>query len=177
MRHSDLILLGLLAEGPQHAYSLNQQIESMQVTAWARISQATVYRRLDRLEEEGFLGSEREREGSRPERTVYHLTPAGEERLEELVREALSSRDPPYSDRLVGGVFARAVLPGAEAREVLTEAIEEAGEKDRRLAGAAQRRISPVGEAIVEFYGRIVAAETELLRRLRSLAGQGRGDR
>lgn len=176
MRHSDLILLGLLADGPRHAYRLNRQIESMRVRSWAKISQATVYRGLDRLEEEGYLESEAEKEGSRPERTVYRLTGSGGERLRELVAEALSSGQPLYSDRLVGAAFSTVALSGDARGELLGGAIEAAEEKKRRLAESAEGRISPLGEAIVDFYRRVTDAEARLLRTVRSLdEGAGRG--
>lgn len=171
MRHSDLVLLGLLADGPRHGYQLNRQIEEMRIRSWARISQATVYRGLDRLEGDGCLETERERAGSRPERTVYRLTPAGKERLEKLVGEALSSEEPLYSDRLVGAAFSTVALSGDVRRELLESAVEEAEERKRRLPQASEDGTSALGEAIVDFYRRVTDAEARLLRAVRSLGG------
>lgn len=178
MRHSDLILLGLLSDGPAHAYRLNRQIEEMRVRSWARISQATVYRRLERLEDKGYLEvEENRRDGAGASRTVYRVTETGEERLTELVAEALGSDDPPYSDRLVGAAFSTVALPEGERRERLTAAVERREEAERRLAETAEGPISSLGEAIVDFYRRVNAAEARLLRRVRSLDGEGDGRR
>lgn len=170
MRHSDLVLLGLLADGPAHAYRLNRQIEQMRVRSWAKISQATVYRGLERLEEQGYLEAEEQRrEGGGTSRTLYRVTETGEERLAELVTEALGSEEPPYSDRLVGAAFSTVALSKEERRERLSAAVDRRDEAERRLADTAQGPISPLGEAIVEFYRRVTAAESRLLRRVRSL--------
>lgn len=180
MRHSDLVLLGLLADGAQHAYGLDQRIERMRIRSWARISSPTVYRRLNRLEEMGSLEAEREREGQLPERTVYRLTPAGEERLADLSAEALASGEPAYSDRLVGAVFSPVALTPEARRELLDAAVDEVEEKRRRLRESAREAegepISPVGAAIVDFYSRVAEAEARLLRTLRDLPSGGRPD-
>lgn len=174
MRHSDLVLLGLLADGPAHGYRLNQQIERMRVRSWSKISQATVYRRLERLEEQGYLEAEEERrEGGGASRTVYRVTATGEERLAELVVEALGSEEPPYSDRLVGAAFSTVALSGEKRRERLAAAAERLDDTERRLAERAEAPISPLGGAIVEFYRRVAEAEARLLRRVRSLGGEG----
>ncbi len=168
MRHSDLVVLGLLATGPQHGYELTNQLEAMQMRRWARISPATVYRRLDRLVEDGLLTSRTEREGDRPEREVHELTEEGRAALRELVREALASDTPVYSDRLVGAVFSLAGLPPGERNDLL----ERAAEARARDAAALDRELdagsSPAGEAVLRFYGAVAEAERRLLR---SLAG------
>lgn len=176
MRHSDLVLLGLLVDGPAHAYRLDQKIEQMHVRSWAKISQATVYRGLERLEEQGCLEARHERSGGAGGgRTIYRLTKEGEERLAELVVEALGSEEPIYTDRLVGAAFAAHALSEAERRERLEAAARRVEEAERRLAEAAEGRIAPLGEAIVDFHRRVSAAEARLLRRVRSLGAGGRG--
>lgn len=171
MRHSDLVLLGLLSDGPRHAYRLNRQIEKMRVRSWAKISQATVYRGLDRLKEAGYLEAEAEQDGGGASRTVYRITGAGKERLGELVAEALSSDESPYSDRVVGAVFSTVALSAAYRRDLLEVAIEEAELKKRRLVERSEDPTSPLGRAIIDFYRRVMDAEARLLRTVRSLDG------
>lgn len=166
MRHSDLVVLGLLAAGPQHGYELTRQLDAMRVRRWARISDPTVYRRLDRLREAGLLASRTEREGSRPEREVFELTGAGREALEELVREALSSEASVYSDRLVGAVFSLAALPPEVRSVALAEAAERRGAEAAELAEELEGGSSPAGEAVLRFYRAVARAEEALLREI-----------
>lgn len=173
MRHSDLVLLGLLAGGDRHGYELTREIEDMRLRWWAKISQATVYRGLKRLEDQGCLEAEPDREGNRPERTVYRLTPKGEERLEGLVREALASDEPVYSDRLVGAVFSVGALPPARRRQLLDGAVDALRKRERSLRDAREEGASPLGEAVVDFKLAVAEAEMELLRRLREADGDG----
>lgn len=164
MRHSDLVVLGLLAAGPQHGYELTNQLDAMRVRRWARISGPTVYRRLDRLREEGLLRSRTEREGSRPEREVFELEDAGRRALEELVREALSSEAPVYSDRLVGAVFSLAALPPEERSELLDRSARRRETEADELAEELDAGSSPAGEAVLRFYRSVAEAEAALLR-------------
>lgn len=166
MRHSDLVVLGLLAAGPEHGYELTGQLEAMQVRRWARISPATVYRRLDRLVEEGLLTSRTEREGQRPEREVHALTEEGREALAELVREALASEDPVYSDRVVGAVFSLAGLAPGVRNDLLEEAAAARGRDARALGEELVAGSSPAGEAVLHFYRAVAEAEQRLLRSL-----------
>lgn len=168
MRHSDLVVLGLLATGPQHGYELTNQLEAMQVRRWARISPATVYRRLDRLVEDDLLTSRTEREGDRPEREVHALSEEGRGRLAELIREALGSETPVYSDRLVGAVFSLAGLPPAERDDLLAEAAIARGREADALEEELTAGSSPAGEVVLRFYREVAEAEQRLLR---SLAG------
>lgn len=164
MRHSDLVVLGLLAAGPQHGYELTNQLEAMRMRRWARISEATVYRRLDRLESEGLLASRTEREGSRPEREVFELTADGREALDGLVRQALASEAPVYSDRVVGAVFSLAALPPGERSALLAEAAERRRAEASRLEEELGAGSSPAGEAVLRFYRAVAEAEAALMR-------------
>ena len=166
MRHSDLVVLGLLAAGPQHGYELTNQLEAMQVRRWARISPATVYRRLDRLAERGLLAVRTEREGDRPEREVHELTAEGRETLAEQVEKALRSEEPAYSDRVVGAVFALAGLAPDEREEALLSAAERREAETDALAEEIEAGSSAAGEAVLRFYRTVARAEAELLRTL-----------
>ncbi|HRE47304.1 MAG TPA: helix-turn-helix transcriptional regulator, partial [Aggregatilineales bacterium] len=70
------VLLGALSYQPLTGYQLKQFVDSSAKHFWyAQVSQ--IYRTLDGLEKEGFLRSEIETQEDRPDRRLYHLTPAG----------------------------------------------------------------------------------------------------
>lgn len=162
MRHSDLIILGLLAPRPRHGYELVQEIDSMRLRQWARIGSSTVYVALERLEDRGHLESTVDREGNRPQRNVYAITDAGRVRLGKLVKQALGSDEPVYSDRLVGGVFAALALGAEAAGEALGRASGARRQAAERLE-AVRPQASPVGRAIIDFQRRVAEAERRLL--------------
>jgi PadR family transcriptional regulator AphA len=71
-------LLGFVHQRPLHAYEIHQTLMRAEALGlvW-HIKQSLVYVYLERLEEEGYLTSILEPQGSRPPRKVLHLTPAG----------------------------------------------------------------------------------------------------
>jgi len=87
----DLILLGLAAGGPRSAYEMQKHVEYRNLSKWVRISTPSIYKKVIRLAEEGYLESRTEREGRMPEKTVYSITPKGRERFEALMRKGAAS--------------------------------------------------------------------------------------
>jgi DNA-binding PadR family transcriptional regulator len=71
-------LLGFVHQRPMHAYEIHQTLMRAEALGlvW-HIKQSLVYVYLERLEEEGYLTSRLEPQGSRPPRKVLHLTAAG----------------------------------------------------------------------------------------------------
>jgi len=84
----DLILLGLLMEGPRNAYELNKVVDQRQIRSWVKISEASVYRNLRSLADKGMLERHTTRDGLNPEKTVFSLTPDGRHHFTRLILEA-----------------------------------------------------------------------------------------
>lgn len=71
-------LLGFVQQRPLHAYEIYRQL--MQDQALGRVwhlKQSQLYALLTRLEDEGYLTSTMEPQGTRPPRKILHLTPSG----------------------------------------------------------------------------------------------------
>lgn len=70
-------LLGFLRE-PMHAYEIHQTLMQAEALGlvW-RMKQAQLYALLGRLEQEGYVASTTEPQGTRPPRKVLHLTVGG----------------------------------------------------------------------------------------------------
>ena len=171
MRHSDLVILGVLSAGARHGYDLAREIAAMNVRAWAQLGPSTIYRAVQRLEERGDLRGRVERDRARPERRVYEVTPQGRARLSELVRRAVASTEAPYSDRVVGAVFARHALGPDDAGGALTDAQRRLRESEDRIGAALGHGASPFGEAILRFYQAVARAEREALAELAAIDG------
>ncbi len=80
--HLDLLILSVLAEGPQHGYSVIEALRDRSEQAFD-LPEGTVYPVLHRLEQAGHLVSEWSVVGGRRRRT-YRLTPSGGTALAEL---------------------------------------------------------------------------------------------
>jgi DNA-binding PadR family transcriptional regulator len=90
----DLVLLGLLQDGPLHGYELKKLVEE-RMSQVAHIAPGTLYYTLKKLEKQSLIGHAREREGNRPERQVYSITDDGRARFTELLREAVHTDERP----------------------------------------------------------------------------------
>lgn len=50
INHTEFVVLGLLCEGPSHAYSINKKIEDRGMRDWTNIGRSSIYRVLKDLE-------------------------------------------------------------------------------------------------------------------------------
>jgi len=77
-------LLYLIKKSPSYGYQLTEEIGKLPFPGPLPDS-AAVYRMLRELEGNGLVRSEWEHGESGPSKRIYHITPAGEERLEAWV--------------------------------------------------------------------------------------------
>ncbi len=88
-------LLGLLSEGPKHAYQLEKDVQWRSMRVWTDLSMSSIYKLLRGLEKRGLVGGRSMiSEGNRT-RKVYELTPSGESQLEERLVHLLTEPDLP----------------------------------------------------------------------------------
>jgi len=79
-------ILGLLIRyGPQHGYSLKHIIED-RISDFAKIKLPSIYYHLDRLKEMGYVSESIDRDGNRPEKTVYSITEIGRRHFDVLYK-------------------------------------------------------------------------------------------
>jgi len=121
-RKNELAALGLVNREPMHGYGLTQAIQHMGLEQWTTVSRSSIYAALRRLAREGAVSISHEREGNAPERTVYHITPAGREMLHEILRESLAYVGPEDRYFYLGVAFADA-LPADEVVHVLEQRV------------------------------------------------------
>jgi len=112
----ELLLLGLLRQGATHGYQLHDFIER-NLAFCTDLKKATAYALLDKMQAKGWVSAEEVREGARPPKRVYRLTPAGEAAFQQLLRRSLSATD---EESDVGLAFIDA-LPADEARQLLAQ--------------------------------------------------------
>ena len=113
----ELLLLGLLRQQDMHGYQLHEFINRDLATC-TDLKKATAYYLLNKMADRGWVTQTTEREGNRPPRQVYSLTPAGEQAFQRLLRENLAAYQPVYFSGDIGLAFLDS-LPAAEALELL----------------------------------------------------------
>jgi DNA-binding PadR family transcriptional regulator len=112
VRHA---LLALLTEGPKYGLQLRQEFEARTGEVWP-LNVGQVYTTLQRLEREGYAGSdEADRDGVQKR---YRITDAGAAELDRWLRTPPGSVPPPR-DELVMKVQVAARLPGVDVRDIL----------------------------------------------------------
>src|SRR6266849_6235550 len=86
-----LSVLELLNERPMHPYELAATMRGRHYDEFVRLNFGSLYHTVEVLERDGWIvPAEREKEGRRPERTIYKLTPSGREMLVQVVSEILA---------------------------------------------------------------------------------------
>ena len=88
-----LAVLALLFERPMHPYEMAVTLKERHKEESIKLRYGSLYTVIDLLVARGLIvAKETSREGKRPERTVYRLTPSGLDELRDWMRELL--RDP-----------------------------------------------------------------------------------
>jgi len=94
-----VMVLALLREGDMHPYEMARLLRARRDDRIIPISHGTLYHTVSRLHGQGLLEEVGvDRDGNRPERTTYAVTPAGTEAVREWVRRELggSRRQTPF---------------------------------------------------------------------------------
>jgi DNA-binding PadR family transcriptional regulator len=83
-------ILSTLRDRPMHPYEIRQTMIERKHDEVIRMPGGSLYSTIDRLLADGYVAVvATEREGRRPERTIYDLTPEGEAALLDWLRDAL----------------------------------------------------------------------------------------
>jgi DNA-binding PadR family transcriptional regulator len=83
---TEFIVLGLLTHEDQSGYDLKQAIDRLISQFW-EVGYGQLYPTLHSLEEEGFVSVRSEPSEKGPERKVYSITPAGQQKLINWLRQ------------------------------------------------------------------------------------------
>jgi DNA-binding PadR family transcriptional regulator len=84
-------VLGLLEERPRHPYDIAYTMQVREMDEHIKLSLGTLYHVVEQLQRLGWIRpTETAREGRRPERTTYAVTPDGREQLHARLRELIA---------------------------------------------------------------------------------------
>ena len=135
-----LAVLSYLVQRPMHPYELSRTLRDNGDARSIKFNHGTLYMVVQQLEKAGFIAAqETNREGQRPERTVYALTEAGRHELRDWLRDLLGEPEHEYPAfvaalSLIGALPPSQVLP--QLRHRLQRLSEDAAEI-RRLIDTA----------------------------------------
>jgi DNA-binding PadR family transcriptional regulator len=116
-----LSILELLHERPMHPYELASTMRDRHQDEFIRLNFGSLYHTVDALERNGWIVStEREKEGNRPERTIYRLTDSGRDLLVRVVSDILAHPQREYLHFSAGLMFMHH-LDGKTAAELLEQ--------------------------------------------------------
>ena len=87
-----LAVLSCLHERPMHPYEISTTLRTRGKEQSIKLNYGSLYSVVESLQKHGLITSvETTREGRRPERTVYEITPAGVDEFEDWLSELLST--------------------------------------------------------------------------------------
>jgi DNA-binding PadR family transcriptional regulator len=116
-----LAVLACLAERPMHPYEIATTLRSRKKDESVKLNYGSLYTVVESLLRHGLIApQETEREGRRPERTVYRITPTGDVELREWVAALLRTPVNEFSQFAAGLSFMPA-LPPDEVVELLRQ--------------------------------------------------------
>src|SRR6516162_6030631 len=114
-----LAVMVLLFERPMHPYEMATTLKQRHKHDSIKIRFGSLYTVIDALVADGLIAlRETVREGRRPERTVYELTPAGRAEMRDWLRALIGEPAKEYTHFEAGLCLLRA-LPSGEAIELL----------------------------------------------------------
>ncbi len=158
-----LSVLELLDEHPMHPYELASTMRLRHHDEFIRLNFGSLYHTVEVLERNGWIvPTEREKEGRRPERTIYKLTDSGREVLIRIVSDILAQPRREYPHFAAGLMFMHH-LDAPQASEHLRNratALEATTEKLSRIL--AELRADGVSRlSLIELEHKIAMLDAE----------------
>lgn len=166
MIEHELLFLGLLMSGPKHGYEIKRKIDE-ELLPFLGLRVKSIYYPLRKMERLGLIRKDAGREGKRPEKFTYSITPQGRAVFDRLVTESFLSIERPFFAIDLSLYFLQHVDQSL-ARDKLRERVAFLKRIQREIAALVRRRkatpaLSPPLQMILEHDADLVAAEIKSL--------------
>ncbi len=161
-----LAVLVLLFERPMHPYEMAATLKIRNKGKSIKLRYGSLYTVIEGLQEQGLIAArETVREGRRPERTVYELTPNGAERMRSWLRELLGTPVKEYPQFEAALSLLPAVPPDEavallEARGVR---LGETAEELRATVEAVTKLVEPLFLVEIDYRLALIEAERQFI--------------
>lgn len=165
-----LAVLALLFERPMHPYEMAATLKERHKEDSIKLRYGSLYTVIDILAREGHITPrETLRDGRRPERTVYELTPAGNVEMREWMRSLLKTPVKEYP-QFEAALSLLGALPPKEASQLLQKritALQEQAENTRATITVAQHHGLPALFSVeTSYHLKMIEAEIEFVHEL-----------
>jgi DNA-binding PadR family transcriptional regulator len=165
-----LAVLGCLSERPMHPYEISTTLRSRGKEQSIKLNYGSLYAVVESLRKHGLIvARETTREGRRPERTVYEITPAGQDEFEDWLADLLSTPVRDFTS-LEAGLSLMPGLPPDEVARLLGQRADrlriELREMDAMFAQTADMGLPELVLVESRYRQRMLTAELEFVASL-----------
>jgi len=166
-----LAVLNLLDERPMHPYEMQQTIHERGLDLVLKLRSGSLYHSVERLVHAGLIEPvDTQREGRRPERTVYAITEAGRDEFLTWLRALLADPAPDYPPFAAALAFLPHVCAEEAVRLLTRRALTLEGDiaaADLKLRGLHEREgVARLHTLEVEYVLDVRQAELDWVRQL-----------
>jgi DNA-binding PadR family transcriptional regulator len=173
----EIAVLALLREQAMHPYQMQRLLRLRHKDELLALKRGSLYHAIGRLVRAGFIAvHSTEREGKRPERTTYRITPAGKDALIQSLRKSVSTPRREPSDFMAALSFLIHLEPH-EAIDLLFERTQRLdAEIEQLTAGlkAAPAHVLPIHLIESEYLLAMLKAELVWVEATRKQIQQGK---
>jgi DNA-binding PadR family transcriptional regulator len=137
-----LAVLSYLVQRPMHPYELSRTLRDNGDDRSIKFNHGSLYMVVQQLARAGFIAEqETNRDGQRPERTVYALTDAGRAELRDWLRELVAEPEHEYP-HFVAALSLIAALPPSEAVPLLRFRLIRLGEQRTEIHALTDKALA-----------------------------------
>ncbi|PVE04806.1 PadR family transcriptional regulator [Streptomyces scopuliridis RB72] len=171
-----LAVMALLSERPMHPYQIAQTLRQRGKENSVKINFGSLYTVVQNLEKHGFVEvAEVQRQGNRPERTLYGLTSAGHEEMLEWMADLLAvpAREFPLFET---GLSLMGVLPPDEVTSLLEDRLSALRVQAAGIRGVLEQLYGTLPRLFVietEFQLHMIEAEETWVQGFLKEIGEG----
>jgi DNA-binding PadR family transcriptional regulator len=173
----EIAVLALLREAPMHPYQMQRLLHLRHKDEILALKRGSLYHAIRRLAQDDLIEIEKtDREGRRPERTTYRITPTGAKAFLDLLRKIVATPGREPSECMVAMSFLVHLDP-EEAGELLEKRTcnldEEIAQITARLT-AARANVARINLIESEYLQAVLKAERAWVRALGSEIREGK---
>ncbi|MFI9815047.1 PadR family transcriptional regulator [Saccharothrix variisporea] len=157
-----LAVLSYLVRQPAHPYELSRMLREHHDDRSIKFTHGSLYMVVGQLEKAGFIApQETVRDGQRPERTVYALTPEGRAELRDWLRDLVAEPRHEYP-HFVAALSLIGALPPDEVVPLLRNRLARLAEQRAEIRGLLDSAVGVHPLFLVEEEYRIALLDAEV---------------